>query len=171
MLSQNTCRLRRLGRRGHSAPTRARAGKAIGSEAHLLWIQENTIARGQRAREPGEDEKRAREFFHTVLRERIDAAAAEQGVAVKAAIAVATLRRHSLPKSRPVVSVSSSSATVVIPASGANCLAALPTALAIWRAVTFSLFEKRRDYKIFGDSCRLKSVPDVNILLYKSCHS
>ncbi len=58
--------------------------KHIGSEAHLLWIQENTIARGQRAREPGEDEKRAREFFHTVLRERIDAAAAEQGVAVKA---------------------------------------------------------------------------------------
>jgi nucleotide-binding universal stress UspA family protein len=58
--------------------------KHIGSEAHLLWIQENTIARSQRAREPGEDEKRAREFFHTVLRERIDAAAAEQGVAVKA---------------------------------------------------------------------------------------
>jgi len=58
--------------------------KHIGSEAHLLWIQENTIARGQRAREPGEDEKRAREFFHTVLRERIDAAAAERGVAVKA---------------------------------------------------------------------------------------
>jgi nucleotide-binding universal stress UspA family protein len=59
--------------------------KHIGSEAHLLWIQEHTIARGQRAREPGEDEKRAQEFFQTVLRERIDAAAAEQGVAVKAA--------------------------------------------------------------------------------------
>jgi nucleotide-binding universal stress UspA family protein len=58
--------------------------KHIGSEAHLLWIHEHTIARGQRAREPGEDEKRAREFFQTVLRERIDAMAAEQGVALKA---------------------------------------------------------------------------------------
>jgi len=58
--------------------------KHIGSEAHVLWIQENTLVRGHRAREPGEDEIRAREFFQTVLRGRIDAAAAEQELEVNA---------------------------------------------------------------------------------------
>ena len=58
--------------------------KHIGSEAHVLWIQENTVVRGHRAREPGEDEIWAREFFQTVLRGRIDAAAAEQGLEVNA---------------------------------------------------------------------------------------
>ena len=58
--------------------------KHIGSEAHVLWIQENTLVRGHRAMEPGEDEIRAREFFQTVLRGRIDAAAAEQGLDVNA---------------------------------------------------------------------------------------
>jgi nucleotide-binding universal stress UspA family protein len=58
--------------------------KQIGSEAHVLWIQESTVAHGHRTREPGEDEERAREFFQTVLRGRIDAAAAEQGLEVNA---------------------------------------------------------------------------------------
>ena len=58
--------------------------KHIGSEAHVLWIQENTLVRGHRAMEPGEDEIRAREFFQSVLRGRIDAAAAEQGLEVNA---------------------------------------------------------------------------------------
>jgi nucleotide-binding universal stress UspA family protein len=58
--------------------------KQIGSEAHVLWIQESTVVHGHKTREAGEDEKRAREFFQTVLRGRIDAAAAEQGLEVNA---------------------------------------------------------------------------------------
>jgi nucleotide-binding universal stress UspA family protein len=80
-------------------------------------------------------------------------------VAYDGSDAADTALRHALAVAKHIGSEAHLLATVVIPASGANCLAALPTALAIWRAVTFSLFEKRRDYKIFGDSCRLKSVP------------
>jgi len=48
----------------------------------VLWIQERAPAHIRSPREPIEDEKRAQEFFQTVLRKRINVAAVEQGVAV-----------------------------------------------------------------------------------------